>query len=411
MKPLLRALIFMAAFTAAPQAVNALPGGKVNVSGTPLTLPELQTLTGGPTLITFSGKDVPLHEVAALFGPDALLRDGKMRVQQPYLDWLRREDGSNPLPDTTVSVDWKNVPFWEAARQLEKKTGLLWSLTKELDWSSPDNILKAGNGLRDVAGLPLIQNPFVKLMCTRVGRGAYSSAPLSVSPGAGPENGKLFSHNLTFDFTVQVDPKLPIQGGRFYSVQLETADGKIDKIRDEPEIENDFEGALVSLKPSWGKPFAPGTSLKRVSGVLRLNIVTQTKPWQIPELEGSKPVPIEVGDTIFTLKSAKREKDDLVVELGMTFPGSDKREQPKDDRLDGLQVLDAKGRPLPFIGRKEIHRQSEFFEAAKYGATLPFSLSDDSGRKFEGPFTLQWAIPLEIRPYDIPFELRDIKIP
>lgn len=79
-----------------------------------ITLDELQTLFDGPTLITLTGKDLPIDDVVNTFYSTANLSHGK-------INWFG-------LPDTpkTLTVDWKEVPFWTAARELEKLTGLRW---------------------------------------------------------------------------------------------------------------------------------------------------------------------------------------------------------------------------------------------------------------------------------------------
>ncbi|RYG55220.1 hypothetical protein EON80_30950, partial [bacterium] len=183
----------LSSLTLLPQMVLAQPDtnprGMVPIpEKPPLTIEELDKLTGGPTKITFAGQNVALAEVVKALQSAA--------TGAPVF-------GTPVLPakaPATISVDWKDVPFWDAAREVEKLTGLRWA-------QSPQSGLTlvgatAADGA-DLNGLLIGETPYAKVYAGSIWHTAVTNASIAGKEVAVPP-----ADTTRMTVTVYLDPKL-----------------------------------------------------------------------------------------------------------------------------------------------------------------------------------------------------------
>ncbi len=371
---------------------NAPVGVPVVVPDPPLiTAAELQTLTGGPTLVTFSAQDVPVQEVAQA------LRDAAKMPPSRF--------GTPTGRVKTVTVDWKEVPFWSAASEVEKQSGGYWTrygdtLGLVLD---PQAVLIPNltriTGLNSAApslnGIMAAQTPFVTLVANSLSRTSTRTthlgeqgAPLQAVPD-----------RTQLALSAYFDPKLKVRSVVLRDLKFwERENAPAIAGRQTPDFFRIGPGGQSNLISSQTvqipAEIAAGTTLARVTGVLHSVVVTASQSLTAPDLAAATKTTRTIGAHEYTLESAEVRDNQITVRLSAQLPA-----EPRAtfSAFETLRVRDAQGRDLAG-GLTRLEGQKAEFN---------FRFTE----ALQGPYSLEWIIPTETRSLDVPFELRDVPVP
>ncbi|MBW3637722.1 MAG: hypothetical protein KY445_14850, partial [Armatimonadetes bacterium] len=367
---------------------NAPVGAPAVVPDPPLITPaELQTLTGGPTLVTFSGQDVPVKEVV-----QALLDAAKIPPSRFEAPVGRIK---------TLTVDWKEVPFWSAASEVEKQSGGYWALYGDtLSLVADQRAVQIPNLTRimgvstvppSLNGILATQTPFVTIVANSLSRTTTRTthlgeqrAPLQAVPD-----------RTQLALSAYFDPKLKVRSVALRDLKFQERDNapviQGRQIRDLFTIRRRNGGTLISPQTvQIPAEITAGTTMARLSGVLHSEIIAASQTWTIPDLTAAPKTTRTFGANQYTLESAEIRDNQLTLRLSAQLPVD-------FSTFDSVSVRDAQGRNLPGGANRVSSQNAEF--------TFRFP------EAFQGPYTLEWVIPTEVRSLDVPFELRDVPVP
>jgi hypothetical protein len=348
-----------------------------------ITPEELQTLTGGPTLVTFSGAGIDVEDAAT-----ALL-DAAHLSKSVY----QMRDGKK-----AVDIDWQRTPFWTAAAQLEKLSGRTWNSSFGGGLALMQFEGEAGMGLNEVSAA---QTPFVTLIPNSMMRTSTRIVSFNAKRPARTE-----PEQVRVNLTAYFDPKLLVQSSTARSLTFEKPG----------------EAAPVALQEnrfmygSYGRPgnnlisqvmlsFPPaataGTKFSRITGVLHNVVVSARETLVVPDLIATPKVTKTIGNRRYELQDAVINGDELTVRVLATADNAERQNPFGFNSLGSLQVRDNQGHDLLPSGST----------TGGGKATFNYRLKTLNGVATKGPYSLDWTIPTSTRSLDVPFELRDVEVP
>lgn len=178
-----------------------------------LTSAQLEELVGGPTIVSFQGREVATTEAVKV-----LLTAAKIPTSP-----------SSAIDTTEVpkklTVNWNRMPFWKAAQEVETATGLRWA---PLLGGSLGLLPVSYGELGNLNGRSAAQTPFVTITATSVSRfsslttqalGAKEDAPAVIVPS--PNDAATLTLSLYFD------PKLEVEGAGVRDLIIHTVEGTV----------------------------------------------------------------------------------------------------------------------------------------------------------------------------------------
>ncbi len=370
-----------------PRAPSAVKDNPTNWNGAvpapipdpPLITPaELQALTGGPTLVTFSGADVSVDEaVKALLDAAHLPANGFARQ----------------FEQKKLSVDWQQLPFWSAAAQIETASGGNWDGRFGEGLSLVN--FNRGEGL-GLDGAVAARTPFVTLIAnslTRTSTQVTFFGKRTATPR--PDTSQV-------TLTAYFDPKLRVQTSALRALKF-GKQGEANPVavagRGESFTMSSNNSIVSQQRLQLPAGAAPGTVFSSISGILHSEIVAATQVFAVPDVLATPNAEITIAGTRYQLQSAVREDAQLTVKVRLT-PGEGARGFRNFSPFATLRVRDAQNRQLPFSSLSSIGNDS----------TLSFRLKNGD-ETFAGPYSLDWTIATTLKSLDVPFELRDVTVP
>ncbi|RYG70632.1 hypothetical protein EON80_07390 [bacterium] len=388
---------------------DTTPKGIVPIQPKPSLTPEaLQKLTGGPTRITFSGQNVPLKEIVALFR--------KVAGRETFQDIAGTEAGGAP-----ISVNWKDVPYWTAAREVENLTGMFWAS----QFGGVLNLYPAGNGQGNgLSGQVLADTPYVKVVANTLTHTNTKSVQLGgKDPVALPQND---SANL--GVVVYLDPRLHLEGNniRIFDTRTSFSNAPL------PEAQSSSSGGanqgnpmIAALNLRLNNGIKAGTRIATINGKLQANVVLATETFKVEDLLANPKRRQSAGTSDLVLENAVLEGRALKINVTAfqqippeeafptgrpALPGFYRKPLAM---FTNLRVLDAKGREMVTAGSSLSGGNVEGGKRQMSGQ-FSFALQKRAGRDsitYEAPFSLEWTVPTSTGLVEIPFELRDILVP
>ncbi len=362
-----------------------------------ITLAELQNLIGGPTLISFSGQDVPLADVVKV------IQDGA-RMPAEVLNTRQKQ----PL-----SVDWEDVPFWTAAQEVEKQTGERWDprLGEGMTLSNAQFRQRTTGeaprfGLNGRVGA---DTPFVKIIADSISRS--SSRTMRLGAAEGPLKAEPASTQLTL--TTYFDPKLGVQSASLRELKFQPQSTRIIAGRAGYHFGNFGIGGRSNLSSpftvSLPAELRSGTMLASISGTLHTVLISASQPWKVPDVVATPKATQTAGESRYSLESAELRADRLTLSVSALVPPTQGQAIGGFRPFGNLRVRDAQGRDLMPMGSSS--RRTTEGGKAKYAGEFSFRLRSVKDEPLEGPFSLDWPLITEVRSLDVPFELRDVPVP
>ncbi len=353
----------------------------------PLITPaQLQTLTGGPTLVSLSGRDLDLADVTK-----ALLEAGGF-AESPYRIQNEKQN---------VSVDWNQTPFWSAAADVERQTKMKW------DGRFGEGVFLgrfsqgAGVGLDGQVGA---QTPFVTLVANSISRTMTRTVSLG-EKAAPPVN----SDRVQIQMGAYFDPKLSVQSNTLRDLKFFKKGAQTPLIGRGNEMGAFYSGrasSISQLSVALPPEATPGTIFSIVSGVLHSVVVAATEPFRVLDLAATPKAEKTVGANQYALQSATFDNDQVTVRVSANIGevAGQNRGYFFNNLFSTLRVRDAQGRELPRGG-------SSSSGGAKASGEFRFRLKNAQGEAIIGPYSLDWPIVTELKSLDVPFELRDVTVP
>lgn len=417
----------------------------------PLSSAEIEKGVGGPTTVTYSGRSVAVAEVIKVL----------LNVAGQDVSWQNLT-----APEITaaprISVDWKDKPFWDAAREVETLTGMRWSQTPQGGMALVRAAVSDGANLN---GQLLVDSPYVKIHLDCVTHTA-------VSRTISAEANALVAANDTVRLRAfaYFDPKLKVQGGtlEIRDIRLPTGTalpqeqtfatgGPTQAMRPFDWRNNGVGGSrrgfslLEPLTIELPNGLSSGTTISKISATARFTTALGDKKWVIDDLLNAADAQEVFEKAIYTVIGATVEGNQLKVRLQVE---RDKRLAGKEGGLDNvpttpfdmgaanavgdnfilngfggnmgrmpnqmgsfrttpqsrafseMRVRDANGRLLNSQGMSSNNSSGE--NRTKTETTFTYNLGETPAK---GPFSMEWNLPSEPRTVDIPFELKNVHIP
>lgn len=388
---------------------DTAPKGIVPIQPKPPLTPEaLQKLTGGPTLITFSGQNVPLKEIVALFR--------KVGGREAIQDIVGTEANGG-----AISVNWKNVPYWTAAREVENLTGMRWAS----QFGGVLNLYPAGNGQGNgLNGRIMADTPYMRVVANTLTHNNVKSVELSAKdPIALPQN-----DSATLSVTVYLDPKLRLDGNniRMFDTRTSFSNATLPEAQSSPAGgANQGNPMIATLNLRLNNGIKAGTRIATINGKLQANVVLATETFKVEDLLANPKRRQSAGTSDLVLENAVLEGRALKINVTAfqqippeeAFP-TGRPALPSFYRkpfamFTNLRVLDAKGREMVTAGSSLSGGTVEGGKRQMSGQ-FSFALQKRAGRNsitYEEPFSLEWTVPTSTGLVEIPFELRDILVP
>jgi hypothetical protein len=362
----------------------------------PLTIAELQTLTGGPTLLTFTGRDVATNDVIKLF-----LAVSNLSAEKTFVI------NSKDTPKT-ISVDWKDVPFWTAAQEVEKLTTLRWNtrLNSGLGLLPPS----FGN-LGSLRGRLGAETPLVKIVVSSISR--FSNTTRSLETEAEEPLPVTTLQSAQLLMSVYFDPKLKIDSGSIQGLKIQTEEGVVNEGQRELGLDNMGRSNNLIAQINLPLPTAvrSGTTLTRVSGTLRTILSLASQTWKVSDLTAALPDKQIAGPVEYQFEGAAVEGNQLKIQMSALVVQNPAALPNTNKTFSGFSVRDAQGREVSSGGEMSTGIERVLNGHVKLRGAFSYPLKNRQGEVLEGPFSLEWPLSTETRVLDVPFELRDILVP
>ncbi|RYG70631.1 hypothetical protein EON80_07385 [bacterium] len=372
----------------------------------PLTAEALQKLTGEPTLITFSGQDVPLKDIVALFRKAA-----NREVSQAF---PVMEVGGKP-----ISVNWKDVPYWTAAQEVEKLTGLRWSAQN----GGLLNLHPAGTGQGSgLGGLVVADTPYIKVVANTLTHSNVKTVEY------GPQDSVALPQDdsIYLSLTVYLDPKLRTEnnGVRVFGARTSVSKATLPGLYSSSSGVNQGGPLIVTINLSLNRGIQPGTRIATLNGKIQARVELTSETFKVDDLIANPKDRKAVGNDELLLENAIIDGQTLKLSLTAFQP------IPPDGNVFGMRqipsfyrnpfglfgkvrVFDGQRRELPG-GGNSMNGGREEGGRRKTSGQFPFNLFGSGGpnaQPFEGPFSMEWTVPTEMGLVEIPFEMRDFLVP
>jgi hypothetical protein len=365
----------------------------------PISEPELKELFGPPTLVTLSGQNVPVRDIIA-----ALSRAfGKPLLASP--------DVVPPsILDKTFSVTWKDLPFWQAAAQVETMTGRRWTVLASAGFQLRP--LDSPRGGTSLEGVVAGRTPYFHITAQSIRRAAVSDPPLANDQVTYPR------HLIHLNLLAYADPKVPAYGGAVVAWRYQLEKNGEWRVMSAPRPVPALPGTQFTL----GLPteLQPGTLVSRLTGTYHAELVREFKTWNVPDILATPTGSETFADLKLSLEDAKFEGDNLKVTFTYRRPETwgfynfaiiySLATPGQLDPAIGLKLTDSAGHVLglPRIAEKY---GRDYTTARDIKVTLTFTGTLGGEPIAKGPVSLAWSLPTMIRSVDVPFELKDLVVP
>jgi hypothetical protein len=369
-----------------------------------ITTDELQALIGGPTLVNFAGTNVPAK--AAIQALASTVK-GKPTAYSEVVN--QRIDALG-----NISVDWKDMPFWEAARDVEYMADGRWHAGFG---GSPDFLPNDGGQDQNqeiglgLDGLPGAETAFVKVVASSLTRTSRSK----VFVGDNEALGAATPDRIVFVMNTYHDPKLNILAvlARQLKFQSKPNAPVVDSSRVHGGVYLSYHSNGTAVSKHYvdfpeGMAIGPKSRFFRVSGVLHTVIATTSETWNIPDMVAAGKVTRTIAGGQYSLDNVEIKNNRLTAKLTVSRPAGQKGLTIQSVRISSnpIQVRDAQGRELhTYVST------ASFEENGTMKGELLVNLRTDKNENAVGPYSFEWIVPTQERSYDVPFEFRNLPMP
>jgi hypothetical protein len=390
----------------------------------PITFADLATLVGAPTVVTFRGTGVPVSEVRAAMleaaGRDASAGDGPFGARGPAMEPTLKN----------VTVNWVEIPFWKAAQQIEEMTGARWSgsgpggfgllgANTDVFGGGPNHGMVAIAGLSpgdlinigDLNGNIAFDGPYVKVIAKSLSSNRNATNEFSAA-----NNGTKPEWKSTLTVAIYPDPKLRVTGNKVSNVEVQVAGKPVMKV-ERKAGEFDFmsmilngvdrKGLLSLARVDLPPGLEPGTILESVSGTLQLNVEVNQESWKVADVTAKPADTFTAKGATVGIQNARIEEGKLKLRVTLATPPDVRDPLAAFRALTGITLRDGQGRKLV----QEADNPNMNLGANNGTLGLDLNFKGEKGTAVEGPVSLEWKLAGQTRPLEVPFVLRDVKVP
>lgn len=360
---------------------------------------------------------IPAMETAALLAPRRVTLKAENKTLREVLDEITRQTGfkidhwSNN-PGQAFKFDFAGTPFWEALDRICLDSGL---------------VLQAGYGddrirlQQQDAHVPFVryEGPF---RFTANGFQHYRNIDFSlVGKGAPPSRR---SENLTFTFSLFVEPRLPLLGmgevklaAAFDSEKnsmLPTATGSTDGAelggrmgRWTSRYGNGYRSYHMQAQVSLNRPSEKASAVRVLRGSLPVTLLVEQKPVVVtPAVLAAKGKKFTVGPTAFLIEDVtEMPNKQYQVKLSVT---EDNKDNPNDYTwmnalYQRIELQDAKGAKYQVFG-------SNWGNSGPNNVQLTLTFGAPPNTKVDPPARFIYYSWSTLQ-YQVPFEFKDLPLP
>lgn len=381
------------------RTLHAQPTPTVKTDVPLISLDEALHILDESSRVTLSFKDALPGEIFAEFS-----RQTHVPVRLPEFD-AKRDAFEKP-----VSIELKDVPFWDAVKELEQ----------QMQVSFNPNMPRGGFEVWPGGPARKMPTPPRRRPKETEGRQVdFEHALGSMKMRQGQYSRSLRFDNfntqvfesLRMEVEAQLDPRLQIvalaQNARIEiaddemgrSLILPTKPGPVDE-RWNTAVVRGFSDFNVPLKPNTG------TRIAHFKGTCRVRVATRSEAWEITDLlkmpQARRITRLGIEQTLNVL-SLQREGRTWQVNLLIQNEGPLRLRLPAGTTSFGtLRLLNAQNRDFQWSGSAGGGGDNDVRN------TFSFSVGpkDDLGE----PAKLIWMIPVEWKEIDLPFEFHDVPL-
>jgi len=223
---------------------------------------------------------IPSLEQAKVLTPTQLTLIAKDRPLKDFLKEVEKQSGykvelvagnvkDEKLP---ITVDWNKVSFWEAMQTLAERYGLVF----QEGWYGNDNLTIRMMQGEPTAGYVQLDGPF-RVSAT----GFFYTRNIQFNNRAGQAGSNGMNESLQANFTVSVEPKMPLLSVRAPVFTEATDDlGQSLLLPINPQRNVFYQGYRSYMHQVTGqlRPGSNGRKLRTLKGTVPVTVVAQTKP-------------------------------------------------------------------------------------------------------------------------------------
>jgi hypothetical protein len=357
---------------------------------------------------------IPAIETAAILAPKRITLKMKDKTPNEIFAEFGKQTGYlfdvyHPQPDSKYTVECNNLTFWEAMDRLNKTMGL----EQQQGWGDEHVRLQPRN----------TSEAFVYTDGAFRFRANSFQLYKHVDLTQGNRGAANRSESLTFMFSIQSEPKLPILGiGQAHLTAAFDSEKNSMLIPSNPDDGVQWEGRRVITRYGNGSRMwyqqsqvnlnrvsEKATTVKVLRGTLPMTLLAEQKPHviadKILEAKGKKAV---VGTTTIHVEEVTKVPNTPQFNVRLTF-NEDTGGNPNDYSWQNsiyqrLEVLDAKSNKYQIVGQQWGNSNGTSLQV-----TLTYGPVDQT-KKVEGDVKLVF-MEWKVLQHQVNFEFKDLPLP
>jgi hypothetical protein len=287
------------------------------------------------------------------------------------------------------SFDFRAVPFWVAVKEACHR----WNLRPQYE---------GGDGL-GTPRVALVVDLTGEMACRHVQAGAATVVLSNARRRASFDHAGQDDLDLTLTFFMDPRWRMLEYPARATLAQIATAEGKTVAENGRLAIQPYREGSSIwAMRGQIANFPADARGIRRLAGECTLKVLEVTDPIELADPVGRSGVTLKArGGHSLNVMSVKRNGEQYVLRGTLFRNNLEETSWRRQRELDGIQLVDAAGRPLTRVGQN--------FEGEE--PQLTFELIFTCDNPSERPATrLVWRMPLNEREVPVSFEFTDVTL-
>lgn len=339
----------------------------------------------GATHITLKFDDTPLDQVLA-----ALSKQAHMQFAGDVVAEIGGGQ-ANRLP--RLSLDLVDVSYWRAIEEIQSAGNVVFFPQPD-GWRVQRNFGQNFNIHGSEAGAFLIQPTM-----------ASYSRNIAYSRNFGGDG-----ENFNIQFQVFAEPKIKLGSGMGQMTLERAVDSNGNDLLLAQQRTNQFGtggGMSIGFAAQLKYPKNPGTTITELRGNLRFSIARRSQQLSTDDLVGGQRISANIDGARIRVEPSPDETPRGGVSFTITVDAGADPQLPQrfmQNFQQMIHVTDSRDTALRFggfnPGRNDGHTMS-----------LKFTYLSPQPQTSKGPYKLRIDVPTSFREIDVPFELKDLKMP
>lgn len=341
----------------------------------------------GPSRVTLKFNDATLDTVLESLGKQVHAEMGG--------DLADQLGGADQLP--RVTLDLHDVSFWQAVQAIQAQANIVF-LPQNDGWHVMRNFGQ-GNQLRGTESGAFLVQPSLATYSRRISYAANMG-----------DSGEAFA----IQFQTLAEPKVRLSGGTG-TVTLERAvdangNDLLAQQRVLPVSTGAGQGAIVCSMP-LKYPKNPGATIAEIRGTLKVAIARRTDQMTSDDLLADHKIESTFEGVKVRVEAAAQDENapaaltmNIIIETNGD-PAAMQRLLQNFQQL--VHVTDGRGAPMRLANSNQVRGD---MRGAEYRFAFISSQPQQPGRQ-SGPYKLRIEVPSGFRELEVPFVMRDLKMP